>query len=129
MHSCLVFITRPCVTNDGKATLTLVSVVGNSGMVQLGISGLQCFMKLWSDGPCGGSPPKLPHSHIGVWAGGPLTAGVPQALVVSPYGVSSMAKLRYLPWGDTDRQGSGICVAFHGLAPEVTTTTDATFNF
>lgn len=79
----------------------------------------------------------LLHSHIGAWAGGTLTAGgTPQALVVPPYGLSSMAKLSgaqgsrgAYPDGETDRQESGIHVAFHGLAPAVTTTIDASFNF
>lgn len=86
--------------------------------------------------PVEGSPPKLLHSHIGAWAGGTLTAGAPRALLVPPCGLPSVAKLRGAqgsrgahPDGETDRQGSGIHVAFHGLAPAVTTTTDALFNF
>lgn len=77
-----------------------------------------------------GSPQKLLHSHIGAWAGGP------QALLVPPYGLSRVAKLSgaqgsrgAYPDGETDRQESGIHVAFHGLAPAVTTTADASFNF
>ena len=34
-------------------------------MIQLGISGLQCFMKLWSDGPCGGVTSKA--SSLTYW--------------------------------------------------------------
>ena len=76
------------------------------------------------------SPQTLLHSHIGAWAGGP------QALLVPPHGLSRVAKLSgaqgsrgAYPDGETGRQESGIHVAFHGLAPAFTTTTDASFNF
>lgn len=74
----------------------------------------------------------------GGWGGDTPTAGAPHRSVVSPYGLSIMAQLIPM-WGlrapkapvlrerEREREASGIHIAFHDLAPEVTRTISATF--